>query len=73
MARTASSVQAEIDALRGKLSSGILRVRHGETETTYATPEQMQRAIDSLQAELDSLATRPVRQVRFKTSKGLAY
>lgn len=73
MSRTATSVQAEIDALRGKLASGVLRVRHGETETVYATPEQMQKAIDSLQAELDGLAARPVRQVRWKTGKGFTY
>lgn len=71
MARTAATVQAELDALRAAMARGVLRVRHGETETTYANPEQIQGVVDRLVAELSSLQTNPVRQVRFQTSKGL--
>ena len=71
MARTVASVQSEIDALRAAMARGVVRVRHGETETTFADPSAMQKALDALLAELGSLADSPVRQVRFKTSKGL--
>lgn len=71
MARSAATVQAEIDALRSAMARGIQRVRHGETETVYFSPEQMQKALDALLAELASLQDTPIRQVRFMTSKGL--
>lgn len=71
MARSLATVQADIDSLRAAMARGVLRVRHGETETTYAGPEQMLKAIDALLAEADALASRPIRQVRFQTSKGL--
>lgn len=71
MARTAATVQAEIDALRAAMAKGVVRVRHGESDVTYAGPAEMQRVLDSLLAELAALADAPIRQVRFKTSKGL--
>ena len=70
MARALSTVQSEIDSLRAAIARGVVRVRHGETETTYASASDMLKALDMLLAEADSLATYPVKQVRFKTSKG---
>lgn len=70
MARTLATVQAEIDALRAAIARGVVRVRHGDTETTYAGPEGLAKALDLLLAEADGLAENPVRQVRFQTSKG---
>lgn len=71
MARTAATVQAEIDALRSAMSRGVSLVRHGETETRYFSPSEMQKALDNLLAELNALSASPIRQVRFMTSKGL--
>lgn len=71
MARDASTIQADIDALRARMAKGILRVKHGETETTYAGPSDMQKAIDALLAELNGVSATAIRQVRFTTSKGL--
>ena len=71
MARTAASVQAEIDALRAAMARGVLLVRHGDTETRYASPADMRGVLNDLLAELGALGDRPVRQVRFQTSKGL--
>ena len=70
MARTLATVQAEIDALRAAIARGVLRVRHGDTETTYQSAEAMLRVLDRLLAEADGLADYPVKQVRFQTSKG---
>lgn len=70
MARTTATVEAEIDSLRAAIARGVVQVRHGETETRYASPDQMLKALDALLAEADRLSDRPVRQVRFQTSKG---
>ena len=70
MARSLETVQAAIDALRAAIARGVVRVRHGDTETTYASIEDMLKALDRLLAEADSLAENPVKQVRFQTSKG---
>ena len=70
MARALSTVQSEIDSLRAAIARGVVRVRHGETETTYASASDMLKALDMLLAEADGLATYPVKQVRFQTSKG---
>ena len=70
MARLLATVQAEIDALRAAIARGVTSVRHGDTETRYASIPDMLKALDSLLAEADGLADYPVRQVRFQTSKG---
>jgi hypothetical protein len=70
MARTAAEIQTAIDLLRDRMSKGILRVRHGETETTYVDPASMLRAIQALEAELASVQTSRIRTLRFMTSKG---
>ena len=70
MARALSLVQSEIDSLRAAIARGQVRVKHGETEITYASVGDMLKALDMLLAETDGLATYPVKQVRFKTSKG---
>ncbi len=70
MARTAATIQAEIDSLKAARASGVLRVRHGETETTYQSSESMGRVIADLEAELAALGTSRVRAVRFTSRKG---
>ena len=70
MARSAAQVQADIDLLRSRMAKGILRVRHGDTETTYVDTASMLRAIQVLEAELAELDTTRPRVLRFSTSKG---
>ena len=70
MPRSLETVQAEIDALRAAIGRGVHLVRHGDTETRYHNPSDMLLVLDKLQAEADGLAEFPVKQVRFKTSKG---
>lgn len=69
MARDAATVQAEIDAIRAAMARGVQVVRHGETETRYFSPSEMQKALDSALAEFGKLSG--IRQVRFMPSKGL--
>jgi hypothetical protein len=71
MARTAAVIQAEIDALRSSLAKGILRVRHGDSETTYQDASSMRQILADLLAELEGVGTNPTKQVRFATRKGL--
>lgn len=71
MARTAAEVEAEIDKLRGLLAKGVLRVRHGDTETTYQNITEMRNYLATLEGELRGLRGSTVKQVRFNTSKGL--
>jgi hypothetical protein len=71
MARDATTVQTEIDSLRSSLAKGILRVRHGESDITYQDAATMRGVLNDLIAELNSLSATPLKQVRFKTSKGL--
>ena len=70
MARSLATVQSEIDTLRAAIARGVTSVRHGDTETRYASIPDMLAALDRLLAEADGLATLPVKQVRFQTSKG---
>jgi hypothetical protein len=71
MARTAVEVEAEIDKLKSLLSKGVLRVRHGDTETTYQNATEMRNYLSALEAELRALRQTSVKQIRFTTSKGL--
>ena len=71
MARSEETIQANIDAIRAAMASSVLKVRHGDTETTYKSNEDMAKALAALLAELNDVSDTPVRQVRFKTSRGL--
>ena len=71
MARETATVEAEIASLRTAIARGIVRVRHGDTETTYANISDMRLALKDLLAELNSLSDTPIKQYRFKTSRGL--
>lgn len=70
MARDAATIQAQIDALNRAIGSGVLKVRHGETETVYQSVEGMLKAKAALEAELAGTDSEPVKQVRFQTAKG---
>ena len=71
MARTAATVEAEIDALKANMSRGILRVKHGDVETTFHSLGEMRNWLAELRNELRELESTPIKQVRFRTSKGL--
>lgn len=70
MARDAATIQAQIDALSRAIGSGVLKVRHGESEMVYQSVEGMLKAKAALEAELAGIEDSPVRQVRLQTSKG---
>lgn len=71
MARTAEEVEAEINTLRANMSKGILRVRHGDVETTFQNITEMKNWLAELKVELRELSGSLVKQVRFRTGKGL--
>lgn len=71
MARTAEQVEAEIDSLRANMSKGILRVRHGDVETTFQNMTEMRNWLAELYNELRELNGATIKQVRFRTGKGL--
>jgi hypothetical protein len=70
MARSAATIQSQIDALYAKLD-GIQRVRSGDNEVTKFDPSSILNAIKALEDELAALDTPRARSLRFKTSKGL--
>ncbi len=55
MARTATTVQAELDALRAAHARGILEVRFADGTTRYADGADMERRIAFLERELATL------------------
>lgn len=66
----------QLIAARSKLLdarlSGVREFRDSNGETVrYATDPEMARALASIDAEISRLAGNPVREIRFKTSKGL--
>lgn len=54
-------IEAMIESLQNALGSGILRVKHGETETWYKSTDDISKAIASLKAELNRLRGVPRR------------
>jgi hypothetical protein len=55
VARTAETVQAEIDALRAAMAQGVVSVSYEGRSVTYRNVADMQRVLDSLSAELAEL------------------
>lgn len=54
--------QAQIDALKVAMASGVLTVRHGDTSTTFRSISEMQKVLAQMEADLAG-TTRPRRTV----------
>lgn len=52
--------QAQIDALKKAIASGVLTVRHGDEQVTYRSLAEMQAALKAMEGEVnpDSVAMR---------------
>ena len=66
----------ELSVLRDKLLkarlSGVREVRDANGEQVrYATDAEMARALAALDSEISRLAGSPVREIKFRTSKGI--
>ncbi len=69
---TITQLQTRIETLKAAIDSGVLRVRHGETETLFRSMDEMNRALTRAEDELFSLQDgTPVRQFRISSRKGL--
>ncbi|PSJ55769.1 phage head-tail joining protein [Pseudaminobacter soli (ex Li et al. 2025)] len=55
--------QAQIDALKAAMASGVLTVRHGETTTTFRSLAEMQKQLADMEADVSASPTRPRRTV----------
>jgi len=50
--------QSQVDALKTAIASGVLIVRHGETQTTYRSLDEMQRVLAMMESEVAGARTR---------------
>ena len=65
--------QARLAALRKARDSGVLRVRHGDTETMFRSLSAITQIIRDLEAEISSLSgtTRRKHRYIYQPGKGL--
>lgn len=68
---TKQEKQALLDQLERNYYSGHMKVKNGDKEIQYNSPEQMKKVIDGLKVEL-GLAPKVTKRIYPTTSKGLA-
>lgn len=70
---SSSELTARLEALDKALATGALTVRHGDTETTYRSLEEMMKIRAGLNDQIDALGNTPRRRARYfyQTDKGL--
>jgi len=73
MAETAEQVQAKITAIRNARDSGVLLVRHGDTQTQFRSLAEMNSIIADLEGQLSTLQGKARRRVSYirQNCKGL--
>ncbi|MBL8577734.1 MAG: hypothetical protein JNK47_10940 [Mesorhizobium sp.] len=62
---TADELNAQLTALKKARASGALVIRHGDTQVTYRSIAELQKAIDAIQNELDALTGKRKRGPRY--------
>ncbi len=62
--------QSQLEALQEALASGLLTVTFEGRTMTYRSVQDLQRAIATVQSDLNSRAGKRVRQYRMSSSKG---
>jgi len=62
--------QAQRDALREALASGVLTVQYGDKRVTYRSVGELREALAEVEAALARDAGTRVRQIRVTTRKG---
>lgn len=60
----------QLAAIRRAFASGVTRVRHGDSETSYRSLEEMERILKTVEADRSGAPKRRVGYTR-QTSKGL--
>ena len=69
---TADQLTARIETLKVARDSGVLTVKHGETQTTFRSLSEIRSAISAAEDELFRLTNgTPVRQFQINSRKGL--
>lgn len=72
MATTIEDLSSMRDKLIRARLSGIREVRDANGESIkYASDAEMSRALAALDSEINRLAGSPVREIKFRTSKGI--
>jgi hypothetical protein len=62
--------QAQIDALKTSIASGVLTVRHGEKTVTYRSLAEMQELLSRMEADVAGGTRRRLRYL-WQSDKGL--
>jgi len=65
-----SYTEAQRDALREALASGVLTVQYGDKRVTYRSVSELREALAEVEAALARDAGTRVRQIRVTTAKG---
>ena len=66
-----SELQTRIEALKAQRASGIVRVTYDGKTVEYRGDAEIAAAIRDIEAEISRLnGETPIRQIRFRTSKG---
>lgn len=74
MALTASQIQARIDALQAARDAGVSSVRHGDTQTTWRSVDELNQIIAALQNQLaDATGSRRRAKVNYITQGSRGY
>ena len=70
---TLSDLQERLDKLNAALASGVFRVEHGVTSTTYQTTSEMLKAKADLERDIAAAGGTSRRRVRYayQSGKGL--
>ena len=64
----ANYTQAQVDALRAAIASGVLTVRHGDVSTTYRSLTEMQAVLKTME---EDVAGKTVRRSRVAFNNGV--
>lgn len=62
---TKQELQERLEILKTAVSTGVLRVKHGETETLYRSLDEMNKIIRDLEAEIANFGTTRKRGPRY--------
>ena len=66
-----ADLQARLEALKAARDSGVLRVRYGETDTTYRSLDEIDRIIAAIETDLARASgAQRVRTIRLYTRSG---
>lgn len=62
---TKAEVTLQLERIEKAYATGTLKVKHGDTETTFRSLDEMERIIRYLKGILDNWGTKTTRRIRY--------